>query len=109
VHIAREPGRCIGRDISRGEAIEHELNACIEKRRERRVRDKGTRPVEFLRGLNRSGPTPPVETRSNAEKWLVAYHEGRAAVRLGNTLGTLVAFHQAEAEKYRDRPKGDAA
>jgi hypothetical protein len=39
----------------------------------------------------------------------VTYHEGQAAVRLGNTLVALVAFHQAEAEKYRDRPKGDAA
>jgi hypothetical protein len=76
---------------------------------ERIMQGQGGPGRSRLRGLGRSGPTPPVETRSNAEKWLVAYHEGQAAVRLGNTLGTLVAFHQAEAEKYRDRPKGDAA
>jgi hypothetical protein len=30
-----EPGRCIGRDIAKGEAVEHELGAFISKRHER--------------------------------------------------------------------------
>ena len=41
--LAREPGWALRRDISRGEAIEHELNAFISKRHEQRVRNEGER------------------------------------------------------------------
>jgi hypothetical protein len=32
--MRREPGRAIGRDIAAGEAVEHELDAFISRRRE---------------------------------------------------------------------------
>ena len=35
-----EQGMTIGRDISKGEAVEHELNGFIGKRHEARVRDE---------------------------------------------------------------------
>jgi hypothetical protein len=38
----------------------------------------------------------------------VDYHEGQAR-RLSNTLGYLVAYHEAEAEKYRENAHGEAA
>jgi hypothetical protein len=38
VDIATEPGRGIGRDIGRGEAVEHKLDAFISKRHEQRVK-----------------------------------------------------------------------
>lgn len=41
-----EPGRMIGRDISRGEAVEHEIDGLISKRHERRVIEEGERPAE---------------------------------------------------------------
>jgi hypothetical protein len=48
--------------------------------------------------------------RRSDEKRLeyLAYHENQAR-RLSNTLGALVAYHRAEAEKYRETPKGEPA
>ena len=44
--IAAQPGRGIGRDIGRGEAVEHELTAFIERRHEQRVKTEGERQLE---------------------------------------------------------------
>ena len=44
--IATEPGRGIGRDIGRGEAVEHKLDAFISKRHEQRVKTEGERQLE---------------------------------------------------------------
>jgi hypothetical protein len=38
-----QPGRAIGRDISRGEAVEHELDSFISKRHGQRVAEEGGR------------------------------------------------------------------
>jgi len=43
VDVAAQPGRGIGRDIGRGEAVEHELDAFISKRHEQRVKTEGER------------------------------------------------------------------
>ena len=43
--VAR-PGRAVGRDIGRGEAVERELDAFISKRHEQRVRSQGERREE---------------------------------------------------------------
>ena len=40
------PGRCIGRDISRGEAAEAGLDAFIEQRYRQRVRGEGVGAIE---------------------------------------------------------------
>ena len=51
MHLGWEPGRAIGRVISRDEAIEHEIDAFISKRYEQqaRVRKRGGRAVEEAR------------------------------------------------------------
>jgi hypothetical protein len=46
VDIAAQPGRGIGRDIGRGEAVEYELDAFISKRHEQRVKSEGERQLE---------------------------------------------------------------
>src|SRR5215203_3846637 len=43
VDVAAQPGQAIGRDISRGEIVEAEIDAFISKRHDRRVRDEGER------------------------------------------------------------------
>ena len=44
--IAAQPGRGIGCDIGRGEAVEYELDAFISKRHEQRVKTEGERQLE---------------------------------------------------------------
>jgi hypothetical protein len=46
VDVAAQPGQGISRDIGRGEAVEHELTAFIEKRHEHRVQSEGERQLE---------------------------------------------------------------
>ena len=46
--VAAQPGRGISRDIGRGEAIEHDLDALITRRHDQRVQDEGHRPREEL-------------------------------------------------------------
>jgi hypothetical protein len=46
VDIAAQPGQDIGRDIGRGEAVEHELDAFISKLHEQRLKTEGERPIE---------------------------------------------------------------
>jgi hypothetical protein len=46
VDIVAQPGRGIGRDIGRGEVVEHELDAFISKRHEQRVKSEGERQLE---------------------------------------------------------------
>ncbi len=41
-----EPGRFVSRDIARGEAVEHELDAFVSKRHDQRVASEGERAVE---------------------------------------------------------------
>ena len=41
-----EPGRFISRDIARGEAVEHEIDAFISKRHNKRVKTEGERAIE---------------------------------------------------------------
>ena len=44
--IAAQPGRGIGCDIGRGEAVEYEIDAFISKRHEQRVKSGGERQLE---------------------------------------------------------------
>jgi hypothetical protein len=58
VDIAAQPGRDIGRDIGRGEAMEHELDAFISKRHEQRLKTEGERQIEeaWRERVPRGGP-----------------------------------------------------
>jgi hypothetical protein len=46
VDVAAQPGRAIGREIGRGEAVEAEIDAFISKRHDRRVAEEGERQLE---------------------------------------------------------------
>ncbi len=102
--LARMPGAGIGRDISKGEQVEREIDQFIQKRHEGRVRDEGERcKEEIWAASERTYFAHQAEEQRLAR---LAFHEGQA-VRLSSTLGHLVAYHEEQAEKYR--PKGDAA
>jgi hypothetical protein len=102
VEVMHEPGRAIGRDISRGEAVEHELDRLIEKRHDRRVVAEGERPAEEMWAES--------ERRHNARR----REENRAAwcEYFCHIAGSL----RARAEEYdqraqtlmEDQPKGAA-
>ena len=86
-------------DISRSEQVETDLDRLIERRDTERRKSEGERAreqlwVESVRRYN---------ARLQADERLerLHYHEGQIR-RLSNTLGSLVAYHEAEAEKYRN-------
>jgi hypothetical protein len=87
-------------DISRSEQVETDLNRLIERRDTERRKSKGERAreqlwVESVRRYNaRCGE------QKRLEHLHLHHHEGQAK-RLSNTLGSLVAYHEAEVEKYR--------
>lgn len=98
-----EPGEV---DISRGEAVEHELNRLIEKRHDQRTANEEQRCIED--GWVESTARYDAERRRELREAWVAFHEDQAA-RHHAVLGALITHHQAEAQKYRDRQKGDSA
>jgi hypothetical protein len=86
-------------DIARSEMAEASLESFISKRHSERVKDEGERAREeqwqkSVRDFN---------ARQSDEQRLLRlhYHEGQAR-RLSNTLGSLIRYHEAEAEKYRN-------
>ncbi|MBA2712516.1 MAG: hypothetical protein H0U55_03050 [Rubrobacteraceae bacterium] len=99
-----QPGRAIGRDIARGESVEHEIDQFIQKRHADRVRDEGGRAEEEAWAANCRRHTE-ARRAENQSEWHL-YHLD-AADRLRTTLGALVSYHEQEAEKYL--PKGSAA
>jgi len=67
-----QPGWTIGRDIGRGEAVERELDAFIEKRHEQRRRTEGERAIEaaWRESARREEARRREENRSD---WLAWY------------------------------------
>jgi len=96
-------GRGIGRNLAAGESVEHELTRLIEKRHEKRVASEGERPAEELWAASERAYFARQDERRCLE--LLTYHEGQAA-RLSTTLRALVAQHEADAERYRNRLGG---
>jgi hypothetical protein len=93
----------VERDISRGEQVEHELTAMIERRHERRVLKEGDRTL--MEAWQES------ERRHDARR----REENRAA--WSHYFGRLATSLRSRAEEYdrraetlmEDQPKGDAA
>jgi hypothetical protein len=85
-----------GRGIGRGELVEKELDRLIE----RRSHQKDPEEEHDLWHASERAYSAPRDEQRCLER--LTYHEGQAA-RLGGVLGVLVAHHQAEAEKYRNR------
>jgi hypothetical protein len=83
-------------DIVRGELVEKELDGMIE----RRSRQKGPEEEHDLWRASECAYFARRDEQRCLER--LDYHEGQAA-RLGASLGALVARHEAEAEKYRNR------
>jgi hypothetical protein len=81
--------------------VEAELGRLIEKRHDRRLLEEGKRPAFEASQESERRYFARIEEERRRER--LAYHEGQTA-RLSNTLGGLVAHHEAEAEKHL--PKG---
>ncbi len=83
---------------ARGEQVESELTAFIERRDAERRRTQGGRDREALWEASvRAYQERQGEDRRQAR---LEYHEGQAR-RLSGTLGSLVAWHEEQAERYR--------
>jgi hypothetical protein len=96
VDVAAQPGRGIGRDIGRGEAVERDLDAFIEKRHEQRVRTEGERQAE--EAWTESVRTYEEKRRQVARLEWHAFHCGQAA-RHRAVLESLIAHHEEQAAK----------
>lgn len=90
-------------DITRSEAVEHELTRLIEKRADQRRKDgelTASQEAATQREALWAGSVRRYNARLRAENraaWY-AYHADQAE-RLRRTLEPLIAFHEAEAEK----------
>ncbi len=81
-----------GREIAKGEAVEHELDAFISKRHDRRVKDEGERQVEEM-WKARSRLEAARRRRELDAEWC-GWHESRAVL-----YRRLSAEHEAAAER----------
>jgi hypothetical protein len=96
VDAATQPGRAIGRDISKGEAVEHEIDAFISRRDGQRRQTEGECPEEeaWQAGVRAYDAARREEMRTAWRE----YHQGQAA-RLRGIVAALIAFHEGEAAK----------
>ena len=85
-----------GRDISRGEAVEHEIDAMIRRRHEARVVEEGERPAHeaWMESERRYNARRRAE---NVAAWC-QYHREQAE-RHRRTLEALVRDHERAAER----------
>ncbi len=97
--VMREPGRDLSREIAAGEAVEHELDAFITRRDRQRRETEGERAAEELWEASSRLPRARRTAAMRAE-WC-EYHRAQAE-RHRRNLGALVAYHEAEAKKYRN-------
>jgi hypothetical protein len=84
-----------GRDIARGEVVEHELNAFIAKRHERRVKDEGERQVEEM-WKTRERLEVARQRRELDAEWR-GWHRSRAAL-----YARLSAEHEEQAKRLSE-------
>ena len=97
-------GAALSRDIATGEKVEAELDAYVSRRDRQRWQTEGQRDEEVAwheseRRVEAPGGSPTGPNGTCCTTWL-------AADRLRATLGALVDYHEAEAEKHL--PKGAA-
>jgi hypothetical protein len=86
-------------DIAKGEVAEQHISAFISKRHSERVQTEGERAREELWQASVRRHNARLEDDERHQR--LEYHEGQVR-RLSNTLGSLVAYHRAEAAKYRN-------
>ena len=93
-------------DISRSEAVEHELNRLIERRHDRRTAQERHKPSEELwqESVERYNAERDRQLRT---EW-AEYHQGQAE-RHRAVLKGLIAHHEEQAAHLmEDEPKGAA-
>jgi hypothetical protein len=91
-------------DISRSEAVEHELDRLIERRHDQRTAEVRHKPSEEL--WQESLERYKAERDSQLRTEWAEYHQGQAA-RHSAVLKGLIAHHEEQAAKLMDvRPKG---
>ena len=96
----------LSRDIGSGESVEKELDHLITRRDEKRRETEGHRPSEELWAQSVRAWRDRQEAEKRADRF--ECHRGQAD-RLRRTMGELVAYHEAAAERYlQDEPKGAA-
>ena len=88
-------------DIARGEMVEKELNAMIE----RRARKGDVDPDEQEELWEASVRAYTARRREEMRAEWCEHHQGQAA-RLKTVLEELIARHEEQAERYRHQPKG---
>jgi hypothetical protein len=96
VDVAAQPGRGIGRDIGRGEAVERELDAFISKRHEQRVQAEGEH-LAFEMWQESECKYAERRREANRQAW-ASFHEEQAE-RHRATLQALVEHHETQAAK----------
>ena len=91
--VTMESGRAIGRDISKDEAVEHELDAFIARRdkQRRRTEDVEEAWMESERGYEEQ------RRRENRAAWY-GWHLDQAE-RHRRTLEDLITHHETRAER----------
>jgi hypothetical protein len=93
-------------DISRSEAVEHELNRLIERRHDRRTAEERHKPSEEL--WQESVERYNAERNRQLKTEWAEYHQGQAE-RHRVVLKGLIAHHEEQAAMLMDvRPKGAA-
>jgi hypothetical protein len=99
-------GAGLSRDISKGEAVEADLEAFITRRHDYRVAKEGHRPSEEM--YEESTRRYQEQMRATARvEWHL--HHVSQAERLKRTLEALVVDHEEQASKLMDtQPKGAA-
>ena len=90
-------------DIARGEMVEKELNAMIERRSRKGEVDPDELEPFYMESVRRYNAHRREEMRV---AWC-EHHQGQAA-RLRAVLESLIARHEEQAERYRDQPEGSA-
>jgi hypothetical protein len=91
-------------NIAKGERVEGELDAFISKRDKERRQSEGERAREEL--WQKSVREHNARCGDEQRLARLRYHEGQA-IRLGRTLGALIRFNRAEAERYRNGHEGE--
>ncbi len=84
-------------DISRGEAMEKELDGLIRRRHDARVRDEGERREEELW---RESERRHAEMRSRQNRAAWADYHAEQAARHRAVLEGLVGYHEERAQRY---------
>ena len=89
-------------DVARADTVDAELDRLISKRASQ---DRRLDPDEASAVWKASVKAYTAQRREEIREAWREYHQGQAA-RLRAVLEDLIARHQAEAERYREQPKG---